>query len=572
MATRCIDILLFLLPLSVAALTKCSGEQSDQYDDELSRLASEWYSSSERSDQYSDRLSQLTACLATAGVDNFTYPSADPTEAAASSFYQLLNFSIQNLRFAPGPAALPAAVVLPATQLHLRSAVLCSREAGYSVRLRSGGHSYEGLSYSASAPFVVVDLMRLNRVIVDSASRTAWVESGATLGETYHGISAASDDLAFSAGSCPTVGSGGHIAGGGFGLLSRKYGLAADNVLDAVLIDADGQIMNRDAMGEDVFWAIRGGGGGAWGAVYAWKLRLLPVPSRVAAFIINRPGSTPRIAQLFHKWQLVAPNLPDEFYLSAFVGAGLPESGEVGGMSATFKGFYLGPASEALSIMTQTFPELQLADSDCHQMSWIESVVFFSGLPEGSTVSDLKNRFLIDKKSFKAKSDYVRVPIPESDLISILNQLLVEPKAYLIMDPYGGAMDRIPSDHLPFPHRSGNLYAIQYLIEWQTNADENNQNYIEWMRKFYEFMADKVSDNPRAAYINYVDLDLGTNGWTIEDEPAIDRMANVKSWGESYFLGNYERLVRAKTKVDPDNVFHNPQSILPSNQINGYLA
>lgn len=585
MATGCIDLLLFLLSLSVAALTKCSGEQSDPYSDELRRLApfmhssGEWsgqhndelshlasfrHSSGERSDQFSDGLSQLTACLTLAGVDNFTSLSADPTEAATSSFYQLLNFSIQNLRFSQGLAALPAAVVLPATQLHLRSAVLCSRAAGYSVCLRSGGHSYEGLSYSASSPFVVIDLMRLNRIIVDSASRTAWVESGATLGETYHAIAAGSDDLAFSAGSCPTVGSGGHIAGGGFGLLSRKYGLAADNVLDAVLIDADGRVMDRDAMGEDVFWAIRGGGGGAWGAVYAWKLRLLPVPSRVAAFIINRPGSTPRVAHLLHKWQLVAPNLPDEFYLSAFVGAGLPESGKVGGMSATFKGFYLGPASEALSIMTRTFPELQLADSDCHQMSWIESVVFFSGLPEGSTVSDLKNRLLVDKKSFKAKSDYVRVPVPESDLIMILHQLLAEPKAYLILDPYGGAMDRIPSDHLPFPHRSGNLYAIQYLIEWQTNADGNDENYIEWMRKFYGSMADKVSDNPRAAYVNYVDLDIGTNGWTIKDEQASDRTVSVRSWGESYFLGNYERLVRAKTKVDPDNVFHNPQSILPS--------
>ncbi|WOL05455.1 reticuline oxidase-like [Canna indica] len=514
-----------------------------------------------------DGVQRLTECLSAAGVDNYTVPPSEPSDAANSTYYSLLNFSIQNLRFTPRPGlARPAAVVLPGSKLHLRSAVLCCRADGFGVRIRSGGHSYEGLSYSAeyaAAPFVVVDLMRLNRVLVDVESRTTWVEAGATLGETYHAIAAASDSLAFSAGSCPTVGSGGHIAGGGFGLLSRTYGLAADNVLDAVLIAADGRVMDRDAMGEDVFWAIRGGGGGGWGAVYAWQIRLRPVPARVTAFIVNRPGSTPQVAELIHKWQLVAPSLPDEFYLSAFVGAGLPESDHVG-MSATFKGFYLGPKPEAISIMTRAFPELKLSNSECHEMSWIESVVFFSGLPNGSTVSDLKNRILGGKKSFKAKSDYVRFPISKPDLTRAFDTLSAEPKAYLILDPYGGVMDKISCDHLPFPHRSGNLYAIQYLIEWQVEDDGRSEEYLEWMRAYYAHMADSVSKGPRAAYVNYLDLDLGMNdGWTVGDEGARDRTANSRSWGEKYFLGNYDRLVRAKTMVDPDDVFNNVQSIPP---------
>ncbi|CAL9131230.1 unnamed protein product [Musa acuminata var. zebrina] len=515
-----------------------------------------------------DGVRKLVLCLASAGVDNYTVPTADPLISDTSLYYLFLNFSIQNLRFAPRPGlARPAAIVLPGNRTHLRSTVLCCRAAGFGVRVRSGGHSYEGLSYSedsgVAAPFVVVDLMRLNRVRVDPESRTAWVESGATLGETYHAIAASSDSLAFSAGSCPTVGSGGHIAGGGFGLLSRKYGLAADNVVDAVLIDADGRVMDRESMGEDIFWAIRGGGGGGWGAVYAWRIQLLPIPARVTGFIVNRPGSTRLVAELVHKWQLVAPSLPDEFYLSAFVGAGLPELDRVE-MSATFKGFYLGPKSEAVSIMVRSFPELGLVDTDCHETSWIESVLFFSGLPNGSTVSDLKDRILRGKKSFKAKSDFVRIPISKSNLTRAFDLLSQEPKAYLIMDPYGGAMARIRSDHIPFPHRSGNHYLIQYMIEWTSEEEASSKQHLEWIRGYYNHMGDYVSKGPRAAYVNYLDLDLGTNRWTVGMGDLNDRTADARSWGEKYFLANYDRLVRAKTAVDPYDVFNNAQSIPPN--------
>lgn len=506
----------------------------------------------------------LATCLSSAGVTNYTIRSVDPSDAATPSYYRVLNFSIQNLRFTGPSLPTPAAVVLPDHKLHLRSTIICCRRADLGIRIRSGGHSYEGLSYSAGghSPFVVIDLMNMHRVWVDAEKRTAWVESGATLGETYHAIAESIDSIAFSAGSCPTVGSGGHIAGGGFGLLSRKYGLAADNVLDAVLIDPAGRVLDRKSMGDDVFWAIRGGGGGTWGAVYAWKIRLVPVPDRVTSFIVNRAGSTRTVAELVHKWQRVAPSLPDEFYLSCFIGAGLPELGRVG-MSATLKGFYLGPNTEAVAILSRRFAELNLSDSELHEMNWIESVVFFSGLPTGSSVSDLKNRILYRKTYFKAKSDYVRDPISRRDLIRVLDLLSNEPKAYLILDPYGGAMDRIRSENLPFPHRRGNLYIIQYMVEWTADGDGRREEYMRWIRGFYAYVGEFVSKGPRAAYVNYLDLDLGSAGWTDGRERYSDPVAEARVWGERYFLENFDRLVRTKTAIDPDNVFRNEQSIPP---------
>ncbi|KAF0900678.1 hypothetical protein E2562_034384 [Oryza meyeriana var. granulata] len=504
----------------------------------------------------------MESCLAAAGVRNVTARPSPAYDAA-------LRVSIQNLRFAGAGVARPAAVVVPASRDELRAAVRCAREAGLAVRLRSGGHSYEGVSYTGEedSRFVVVDLLALDRVRVDAGTRTAWVESGATLGQVYRAVAAASPALAFSAGSCPTVGSGGHIAGGGFGLLSRKYGLAGDNVIDAVLIAADGRVLDRAGMGEDVFWAIRGGGGGTWGAVYAWRLQLVPVPERVTAFVINRPGTTESVAHLVAAWQRIAPWLPDEFYLSAFVGAGLPELNR-SGISVTFKGLYLGPRHEAVDILTARLPEIGLSDLNPIEMSWIESVVFFSGLPQGSSVSDLTDRVLHKKNYFKAKSDYIRRPMRIRELIRAVDLLSTEPKSYVILDPYGGAMDRIGSGNLPFPHRRGNIHGIQYLIEWMANDDHHREDYMDWLRRFYEFMGVYVPNSPRTAYINYMDLDLGINNWSNLQmlggyESPNPQVEAARVWGQSYFLGNYDRLVRAKTAIDPDNVFRNAQSIPP---------
>ncbi|KAL3812935.1 hypothetical protein ACJIZ3_014203 [Penstemon smallii] len=454
---------------------------------------------------------------------------------------------------------------MPDNKDELINTVICCRKVSFEVKIRCGGHSYEGTSYISndeSLPFVLIDMMNLNRVSVDLESELSWVEGGATLGQTYYSISESSHVHGFSAGSCPTVGIGGHVAGGGFGLLSRKYGLAADNVVDALLIDADGRLLDREAMGEEVFWAIRGGGGGIWGAVYAWKIRLLKVPEKVTCFIVSRPGSKRDVMKLIDKWQHVAPKLQDEFYLSAFLGAGLPQAKSIG-ISATFKGFFLGPKVEVVSILKRVFPELQILEQDCEEMSWIESILYFSGLENGSSVLNLKDRFLQNKNYFKAKSDYVRTPISRNGINNAIDILEKEPKGYVILDPYGGVMEKISNDSIAFPHRKGNLYTIQYLVEWTEESNVRSEEYIDWIRGFYDAMTPYVSFNPRAAYVNYMDFDLGVMEFLNSSVIVDDAVEMARVWGEKYFLKNYDRLVRAKTLIDPLNVFRNQQGIPP---------
>ncbi|KAL6842486.1 hypothetical protein ACP4OV_027721 [Aristida adscensionis] len=526
----------------------------------------------------------LLSCLVASGVRNFSL-------AGSLGYAALLSFSIQNLRFAGPGVRKPAAVVLPASLRGLRRAVLCARAASMGIRVRSGGHSYEGQSYTVVAgaagedegvPFVVIDLMNLNKVRADAASATAWAESGATLGELYYAVahspapapsnrSASSSRLAFTAGSCSTVGVGGHISGGGFGLLSRKFKLAADNVLDALLVDAEGRVLDRRAMGEDVFWAICGGGGGSWGVVYAWKLRLVPVPDTVTAFRPTRTGSVDAIAGLVHRWQHVGPALPDEFYLSVFLTIG-GASRENGSNNATvsFTGLVLGTKELAMSVLGERFPELGLAGTEVSEMTWVESAAHFAGL---SSVEELRSRDSKTKYYGKNKSDYVRRPIPRHAVAAILRYLAAGPAGYAILDPYGGAMARAGSTDTPFPHRAGNLYSVQYGVTWEAAGGEDDDGgearSMAWLRALHAYMAPHVS-NPRAAYVNYMDLDLGDEGLAANGSASASAVSRARStWGAAYFSAeNFDRLVRAKTIIDPANVFNNAQSI-PTSEMQG---
>lgn len=497
--------------------------------------------------------SSFSSCLVSHGVSNFSLPTS-PTYTA------ILNFSISNLRFTLPNVTRPVAVVLPSSRDDLRRAILCARGSSLAIRVRSGGHSYEGLSYTTEnhVPFVVIDLMNLNRVRVSSGSATAWAESGATVGELYYAVGRSNRSLAFSSGSCSTVGLGGIISGGGFGLLSRKFALAADNVLDAVLIDPNGKTLDRSSMGDDVFWAIRGGGGGSWGVVYAWKLRLVPVPRSITVFIVDRTGPVELIAGLVHRWQYVGPNLPDEFYLSIY----FPTGSSDGNVSITFQGQVLGPKQHAASVLNQSFPELGLTELDLSEVSWVESTAKFANLDK---VTDLPNRRPGIKQYSKSKSDYVRAPISRPGMIEIVRYLSVGPRGSIILDPYGGAMARIGSGQTPFSHRAGNLYSIQYGVSWDQSELARAGEYIGWLQSLHAYMTPHVSKDPREAYVNYQDLDLGVDNWTrAADGSSVEAVARARSsWGQAYFGKNFDRLVRAKTLIDPGNVFNNAQSIPP---------
>ncbi|KAI3729926.1 hypothetical protein L6452_18599 [Arctium lappa] len=489
-------------------------------------------------------------CISHRISSNFSNIIITPND---TSYSTVLQSTIQNLRFDTPETLKPSAIITPLSYSHVQSTVICSVKSRLQIRIRSGGHDYEGLSFTSfdhTTPFILVDLNQLRSVTVDLDDKTAWVESGATLGELAYWVSQKSNLLGFPNGECTSVGVGGHLSGGGYGVLARKYGLSADNVIDALIVNVTGQILDRDSMGEDLFWAIRGGGGASFGVILSWKINLVSVPPKVTVFSL--PKTLDQAAtQVVNKWQYIGHNLSDDFFTNVII---TPNTST---MVVTFNGLFLGTSVELMTEVNDRFPELGLRETDCIEMSWIESVVYYSVYLRGQSVEALKERIPWPKRYYKYKSDYVQKPIPEEALEEIWKWCLEE-GLNLAIEPHGGRMSEIDESATPYPHREGNLYVIQYVMRWNEEGFDVTEKKVASIRRVYEKMTPFVSKNPREAYVNFRDLDLGTNG-----NACSTSYLQAARWGIKYFKGNFRRLAMVKGKVDPTNFFCYEQSIPP---------
>ncbi|KAL3514837.1 hypothetical protein ACH5RR_027554 [Cinchona calisaya] len=486
-------------------------------------------------------------------IPNIIYTPNNP------SYTPTLLSSIQNIRFLSPDHTKPLAIITPLKNMHVQSAVSCAKNYNIQIRVRCGGHDYEGLSYLSyfKQPFIIVDLRNLSSISIDTKTKTAWIGGGVRLGGLYHAIAEKSPNLAFPAGTCPSVGSGGHVSGGGEGALTRKFGLAADNMIDAKIVNADGAILDRKSMGEDLFWAIRGGGAASFGIIVAYKLKLVDIPTIVTVFAPNRTLEQ-NATQLIYKWQHVAYKFDRDLFVRILI-TRVNLNGTLT-VQGQFQSLFLGRVEKLLPLMQESFPELGLKKEDCTEMKWIEAVLFFSDLPSGSTVNDLVLSSSYPKRYYKAKSDYVVDPISEIALEGLWKRFYEKEaeRAQLIFSPSGGRMFEIPESETPYPHRAGNLYQIQHLVYWTEEENAQSQIYIDWIRRLYKYMAPFVSKSPRGAYLNYRDLDLGEN-----KEGNKTTYAQASTWGLKYFKNNFYRLARVKTLADPSNLFRNEQSIPP---------
>ncbi|KAJ6950807.1 berberine bridge enzyme-like 17 [Populus alba x Populus x berolinensis] len=365
-------------------------------------------------------------------------------------------------------------------------------------------------------------MFNLRSIDIDIVRKTAWIQSGATIGELYHSIAKKSNVLAFPAGVCFTLGAGGHISGGGYGNMMRKYGLSIDNIVDAKLVDVNGKILDRKSMGEDLFWAIRGSGGASFGVILSWKINLVQVPPKVTTFNVAKTlkeGAT----DLVYRWQEVASKLDQELFIRASPQVVNGGSGGSKTISVSFIGQFLGPSSKLLPLMKMRFPELGLQQNDCNEMSWVESTLYWFG-GSGRSLDVLLDR-PTQTSFFKRKSDYVKNVIPKEGLENIWK-------------------------------RAGNLFKIQYSTDWSDQeGSEATNRHINLLRQMYEAMTPYVSKDPREAFLNYRDTDIGSNP---SNQTNFEK---AKVYGSNLFKDNFMRLVKVKSKVDPDNFFKNEQSI-----------
>ncbi|EEF39182.1 Reticuline oxidase precursor, putative [Ricinus communis] len=515
-------------------------------------LSLPWMPTSASSSGYEDNFFQ---CLL-----NLSQPSHPITSAIFApdnaSYSSVLQSYIRNLRFNMSSTPKPLLIVTALHESHVQASVVCAWKHGLQMKIRSGGHDYEGVSYVSDVPFFVLDMFNLRAVDVDVETETAWVQAGAILGEVYYRIAEKSKVHGFPAGICPTVGVGGHLSGGGYGNMMRKYGLSADNIIDAQLVDVNGRLLDRKSMGEDLFWAIRGGGGASFGVVISYKINIVRVPEVVTVFRVQRTLEQ-NATDIVDKWQHVAYNLDDDIFIRLTLEVVNATQGNGKTVRATFRCMFLGDSARLLATMKESFPEMGLVQSDCLEMSWLESVLFWTDFAVGTPTTALLRRTPPSITYLKRKSDYVKKPIPRDGLEKLWQKMVELQVPSLAFNPYGGKMGEIPSTALPFPHRAGNLWKIQYATNWNVEGTEAANHYIDLTRQLYDFMTPYVSKDPREAFLNYRDLDLGIN----HNDGKKKSYLEGRTYGIQYFKENFDRLVQVKTKVDPGNFFRNEQSI-----------
>jgi FAD/FMN-containing dehydrogenase len=417
----------------------------------------------------------------------------------------------------------PLAVVYCASVADVEKTVAWSRRHGIRVAARSGGHSYGG--YSSAPGGVVVDVSRLARVTVRPDHRAA-VGAGAKLIDVYAGL--AQHGVAIPAGSCPTVGVGGQVLGGGIGFLSRKLGATCDNLESVTLITADGRARTCSAHEHaDLYWASRGGGGGNFGIATEYVLRTAPVGT-VTTFTATWPwAQAPAVVTRWLGW---APHAPDELFSVCNLSSG------GGSPGVRVSGQLVGGERRLHTLLAPLVSTGTPLHVSVRQRSFLRAAEYWAGC--GPVAECRLEPFGgLQRARFAAKSDYVRRPFSPAALRTMVRAIERAPASgLLLIDSYGGALNRVPKGATAFVHRDS-LCSLQYLAYWSSPA--NTAANLAWLRSFYAAMRPFVSGE---AYVNYIDPDLSGNL-------------------QAYYGQNLRRLVAIKRRHDSANVFRFRQSI-----------
>jgi len=407
----------------------------------------------------------------------------------------------------------PLAVVRPLDARDVAAVVRWAVKTGVHIVARSGGHSYGGYSTTNG---VVVDLSRLGGVHV--ANGRAVVGPGARLGNIYNTLGA--HGLAIPAGTCPSVGIGGHALGGGFGLASRAWGLASDNLVSVQVVTADGKVLVADKNHHsDLFWACRGGGGGNFGIATQLVFRTHAV-SQGSYFIASWPWA--QVEQVLASFLGWGPHAPDALGSLCRLAAG------PGGPTVQVFGQYLGSESSLKAALASLGPPATKLTTGT--ASWLDLVRRWAGCL-GHT---LPGCAAPGHQAFVGASDYIR-KVPSAAQLAQFRSVIEARGAQsgaLLVDAYGGALNRVPPAATAFVHRN-ELASIQYF------AAGDGASARAWVNASRAALRPAVSG---AAYVNYID-------------PALT------NWQQAYYGSNLARLRQVKHRYDPYNRFHFAQSI-----------
>jgi FAD/FMN-containing dehydrogenase len=404
-------------------------------------------------------------------------------------------------------------------------AVKLARQQGALVAVRGSGHNVAG--YAVCDGGIVIDLSLMKNIEVNSKALTIRADAGLTWGEVNDALQP--HGLAATGGFVSITGVSGLTLGGGFGWLVRKHGLALDNLLSAQVVLADGQIVTASkSENEDLFWAIRGGGGN-FGVVTSFTFQVHPAGTVLAGVVVHPAEAAGGVLRCWRDFEKTSPNeltqgallfrfpddpsAPPQLRAKPVIGAG---------------GVYAG----ALDDGEQALAPLRSFGPPAADM--------FQPMPynEAQRMADFlwsPGRYGYWKSSYMNELNDAAI-----DVIIDYFARVPSPHTVVVLEHYGnGAMSRVPESDTAFGHRN---WPYNFLVTSAWSDPAETDRNIAWTREFFEAMRPFLVN---ASYINYI----GDEG--------------IEGLKGSYSEEKFARLAAIKSKYDPTNLFRMNHNIAP---------
>ena len=393
-----------------------------------------------------------------------------------------------------------------------------ARDRKIPVTVRGGGHNIAGKAVRDGA--LAIDLARMRGIRVDAEAKTARVQGGATWAEFDRETLAFG--LATTGGTVATTGVGGLTLGGGLGWLMRKHGLSIDNLRSADVVTAGGEQLTASANeNDDLFWALRGGGGN-FGVVTSFEFNLHKLDAIIGGIAMYPASKTRDVLRFYRDYTGSAPDNVTAAGGILIGPPGTPIEGQAAGWIAVC---HCGPADEGERLLRPIKDLGPVIDTIAPKGYGEMQATFGSGGPAGRNY--WRSNFM-----HELGDDAI-------DTMIEVSKTMPRPGSMVLLEHMGGAVARVGEDATAFSNRRAQ-YNLSLLAGWPDAADDERN--IAWTRSNGDELKKFATG---AGYVNYMTGD------------------ESKERVRATYEANFQRLVAIKRKYDPDNFFSGNQNIVP---------
>lgn len=442
----------------------------------------------------------------------------------------------------PGQAAYQSAVTIDNGRVQLHPALIVqansvedvaitlrfAREHKLRLTVKGGGHSASG--YCLNSGGVVLDMSRMVDIQLKPNSGVVRVQMGARWHDVYVYLINSGTGLIPIGGGCPTVGIAGFMQGGGYSFVSRSYGMSIDNLLSITIVMPDGSVRkvgpsSKAPADKDLFWAVRGGGGGNWGVVVEMEIQAQKPNSEkmLTAQIRYDPAQAQKVLGFYNHW---VDTLPKEMGVYGIWGMSpAPANPQQSILTFGFTAIYNGEPSEGAKLL-QPLLELDPLQANLAAMTLPE----FELLNGASTLVNQRSAYICSGMMAPKAFTPAAIAVFEKYMANAPS-----PDSFVVWTHGGGQIKAVKNDATAFAHRSA-----QFIPEVKSIWDkpQDARVNIEWAYHFFK----ELEPHLQGAYVNYIDPLL-------------------PSWAQKYYGDNYERLQKIKSRVDPQNLFGFQQGV-----------